>query len=104
MKEDNMNYTYLIEYMIFCFRCDGVDDCWDNSDEEECANVSYPNSICPNGTFACADGKCINAGWVCDRDHDCAQGEDEQNCTHTCGENQFQCLEKKQCIDRFVRI
>ena len=41
---------------------------------------------------------------LCTRDHDCAQGEDEQNCTHTCGPKQFQCKQQKQCIDRYFII
>ena len=81
------------------WRCDGVDDCWDNSDEAECSVMAVQqNSICPNGTFSCLDGKCINVGWVCDRDHDCEHGEDEQNCTDTCDPDQFQCAQKNQCI------
>ena len=30
-----------------------------------------------NGGFACTDGVCIDDSWKCDKDKDCADGEDE---------------------------
>ncbi|CAK1544808.1 unnamed protein product [Leptosia nina] len=39
------------------------------------------DTICPNGMFRCADGKCIPALWVCNYQQDCERGEDElQSC------------------------
>jgi hypothetical protein len=59
---------------------------------------TVPNFLCPDKHFQCEDGKCIQQGWVCDRDLDCKNGEDEQNCSNTCGAHEFQCNDKSQCI------
>ena len=49
-----------------------IDDCGDNSDEENCAHD------CPEHMFRCTkNGFCINASWKCDGDADCTDGTDE---------------------------
>eukprot|EP00058_Branchiostoma_floridae_P009194 XP_002594682.1 hypothetical protein BRAFLDRAFT_104841 [Branchiostoma floridae] len=56
-------------------RCDGVNDCADNSDEQYCTVDD-----CAGG-FTCADGsKCIRPGDRCDGVNDCDDNSDEKNC------------------------
>ena len=52
--------------------CDGLDDCGDNSDEENCEHA------CGEHEFKCKKtGKCILDAWKCDGDADCSDGSDE---------------------------
>ncbi len=49
--------------------------------------------------FACAEGGCINATWVCDGQYDCfgeLDASDEMNCV--CTEDQFLCVDSGICI------
>ncbi|XP_037379377.1 low-density lipoprotein receptor-related protein 2 [Talpa occidentalis] len=83
------------------FRCDGVNDCHDNSDEHLCGTF---NNTCASSAFTCGHGgECIPAHWRCDEHNDCADGSDEQNCpTHaptSCHESLFTC-NNSRCIPR----
>ena len=34
-------------------------------------------SACPQNTFHCSNGKCINRDFICDGENDCGDGSDE---------------------------
>lgn len=62
-----------------------------------CEVVSLPTlSRCHISQFQCNNGECISVNNICDGDKDCADGEDEFNCT--CGENYFKCKHTSDCI------
>uniref|UniRef100_A0A4W4GV52 Low-density lipoprotein receptor-related protein 2 n=1 Tax=Electrophorus electricus TaxID=8005 RepID=A0A4W4GV52_ELEEL len=80
------------------YRCDGVDDCHDNSDEAKCP-TQVPGT-CQADQFSCANHRCVPRTWLCDTDNDCGDGSDELNCDAigTCHPGQFQCPDHR-CID-----
>ena len=41
-------------------------------------------SACPQNTFHCSNGKCINREFLCDGQNDCGDGSDELNCPSNC--------------------
>ncbi|CAF4367925.1 unnamed protein product, partial [Rotaria sordida] len=63
-----------------------MDDCGDNSDEENCECRCIP------GTFRCNSGSCLPMRFRCDGYQQCADGSDELNCgNRTCTHHQFTC-------------
>ncbi|NXS63160.1 VLDLR protein, partial [Brachypteracias leptosomus] len=58
------------------WKCNGIDDCGDSSDEDVCAP-------CPSGMVRCDEGKCILESLMCNDEDDCLDGTDEPS---TCGE------------------
>ncbi|XP_020710796.1 sortilin-related receptor isoform X2 [Athalia rosae] len=80
------------------WKCDGDNDCGDNSDEEHCNQAS-----CGPNQFACDENKCIPKYWVCDFDKDCMDNTDEMNCRYTnCTDTQFRCNNGRCISHRWV--
>ncbi|CAK1543183.1 unnamed protein product [Leptosia nina] len=78
--------------MTNTWRCDGNDDCGDNSDEAGC--------ICEPPMVACSDSSCYMPQWRCDGDIDCPDMSDEKDCgKQNCTDTQFQC-QNGQCIEK----
>ena len=52
--------------------CNGVMDCPQNEDEENC---------CRPGQFQCGNGLCVNKEAICDGKYDCIDAADERDCS-----------------------
>ncbi|XP_041920036.1 ST14 transmembrane serine protease matriptase a [Alosa sapidissima] len=69
-------------------KCDGWNDCGDNSDEHKCQ--------CEKSQISCKNGLCKPKFWLCDGVNDCGDNTDELNCG-LCANGQFTCSNSK-CV------
>ncbi|KAH0951737.1 hypothetical protein HN011_001953 [Eciton burchellii] len=77
-------------------RCDGVLQCNDGSDEDNCPTIG---DGCSAGEFACDVNRCILESQRCNFVEDCQDGSDEHDCNYpACASNEFICR-NGQCID-----
>ncbi len=93
------------------WRCDGIVDCEDGTDELLCNYV-----VCEEGhEYQCGDGRCIPVEWLCDFSFDCIDKSDENkeicnvhNKTYSsvdsiCSDGYFNCPHTENCIiDRWL--
>ncbi|XGW35505.1 hypothetical protein V3C99_019046 [Haemonchus contortus] len=79
--------------------CDGIDDCLDGEDENDCSCTGLNKFECRS---ASGKPKCISKQKVCDGVWDCMDGKDETNC-NSCPSNALRCPGEGTCIPKLSR-
>ncbi|XP_027129851.1 MAM and LDL-receptor class A domain-containing protein 1 isoform X2 [Larimichthys crocea] len=81
---DQYQCSYSFQCIPESWRCDGEQDCADQSDEEFCPTLVPgtvpPQDRCPDGRYQCSTGACLPSILRCDGVPDCPDGEDEYSC------------------------
>nr|XP_045613717.1 basement membrane-specific heparan sulfate proteoglycan core protein-like isoform X12 [Procambarus clarkii] len=73
------------ECIDITYRCDGLLQCRDQSDENGCR--------CRPGEWTCSDGSCVRGEALCDGLQQCSDGSDENNCPPGCTAEQWTCTD-----------
>ncbi|KAJ3632235.1 hypothetical protein MTP99_009254 [Tenebrio molitor] len=68
--------------------CDGIKDCEDGADEQNC-----PTHDCAEGEVMCDVSRCIPQSKICDGETDCDDHSDESNCV-ACAATEISCDNK----------
>ncbi|XP_075062871.1 uncharacterized protein LOC142151281 isoform X9 [Mixophyes fleayi] len=64
-------------------------------------NCEAPKLCASDDQFQCRSGMCISLAYLCDGDHDCNDGSDEDSCPpHTCHPSSFKCKNSTVCIPK----
>ncbi|XP_028982602.1 vitellogenin receptor-like [Diachasma alloeum] len=70
---DEFECSYDHSCISRALRCDGVDDCYNGADEENCTS-------CLQDEFTCENFKCVSRTLMCDDRDDCGDNSDEKDC------------------------